>query len=384
MDGADSTPPNQVVSTSVVVGADPQGQQIRDTAGSGEAEPIAHHGPATGPWLPSTQVPDVLVRETRYLERDGMLRVLADPANGRQVVDAIGRRFDERFGDPTADSAEHRVLSADELLCRRLSLERTVVSGAVQYMTAVSTLSAIAHDPQSFTDILQGSYLSVEPGYPASWLDDEFLMHGRDGYPREGGQHAFMQAAVQQLTAGWDTLSGSDPAWMEVVDIKDERTNARAALLESVPPELRRELDLPAHRARSRTPPHRIGPTRGAGGGIASAVARRSVPRLFGNASGRGVGATARAGAHTARSTGCQVGRHQSLARRGTYDHPGRAVASIAGTRLSRPSSEWTGNYRSPDPAPVADHGYRGVRHRPVSSANPRSPRARKPHSRLL
>lgn len=193
-------------------------------------------------------MPRTVVSLIRGLSKEGMTRVLADPAQARAVIAEVGRRFAEtdlpvRVGGVTRRLAE--LFPPDELAYQQYSLERSIASGCLQYQLTETALQQMMSHPERVAAALQATYSEVEPGYFASWLDDDYVMHGRDGYPRDSGQHAFMQAAVEHLTAVWDLVDG--PVWQELAAIKDERSRDRAPMLNSIPPHRRAELDLPAH-----------------------------------------------------------------------------------------------------------------------------------------
>lgn len=224
----------------------PTGPEHRE---SGDSTPeAAQPDDAPTDWLPSAQVPRTVVSLIRGLSKEGMTRVLADPAQARAVIAEVGRRFAEtdlpvRVGGVTRRLAE--LFPPDELAYQQYSLERSIASGCLQYQLTETALQQMMSHPERVAAALQATYSEVEPGYFASWLDDDYVMHGRDGYPRDSGQHAFMQAAVEHLTAVWDLVDG--PVWQELAAIKDERSRDRAPMLNSIPPHRRAELDLPAH-----------------------------------------------------------------------------------------------------------------------------------------
>ncbi|NUS43413.1 MAG: hypothetical protein HOQ24_06975 [Mycobacteriaceae bacterium] len=198
-------------------------------------------------WLRSDDTPRGLVTHVRKFEREGIERVLADPESARPIIAEIGRRFATEgvYLKGSAAEAITDLLPPSQLDFMRYSLERSVASGVVQFKITESTLHRMLHDPDSVTESLHASYADIEPGYLASWLDNDYVMHGRDGYPRDSGDHAYMQAAVAHLTKGWDDIDG--PVWRDLAAIKSERSRDRDPILDAVPPGLRRELGLPAH-----------------------------------------------------------------------------------------------------------------------------------------
>jgi hypothetical protein len=199
-------------------------------------------------WLPSAQVPRTVVSLIRGLLKEGLTRVLEDPSLGPAIITEIGRRFAEtdvplKIGGTSRRLTE--LFPPDELAYLRYSVERSIASACLQYKLTETALQQMMHRPERVTAALRSTYSHVEPGYIASWLDDDYVMHGRDGYPRDSGRHAFMQAAVEHLTVVWELVDG--PAWQDLAAIKDERTRDRAPILNSIPPHRRAELDLPAH-----------------------------------------------------------------------------------------------------------------------------------------
>ncbi|MFG3619462.1 helix-turn-helix domain-containing protein [Nocardia sp. NPDC047654] len=213
-------------------------------------EPVGSPGEVNVPteWLPSAHVPRTVVSLIRGLLKEGLTRVLEDPSLGPAIITEIGRRFAEtdvplKIGGTSRRLAE--LFPPDELAYLRYSLERSIASGCLQYKLTETALQQMMHRPERVTAALRSTYSHVEPGYIASWLDDDYVMHGRDGYPRHSGRHVFMQAAVEHLTAVWELVDGL--AWQDLAAIKDERTRDRAPILNSIPPHRRAELDLPAH-----------------------------------------------------------------------------------------------------------------------------------------
>ncbi|WP_040789747.1 hypothetical protein [Nocardia paucivorans] len=200
-------------------------------------------------WTPSVEVRREVVSRVRDLQKEGMQQVLADPRRAREVIAEMGRRFIEEKVPFNINGARvelplSRVFHPDQLAYMRYTIERSIASGCVQFKIGESTLNLMLSHPEQVRASLDMSYSDQPPGYEAGWLDDNYVMHAQDGYPRDGGQHAFLQAALQHLNAGWDAL---DPVWRDIATIKDERSADRAPILDAIPPERRAELDLPAH-----------------------------------------------------------------------------------------------------------------------------------------
>ncbi|MFC9892438.1 protein phosphatase 2C domain-containing protein [Nocardia sp. NPDC127579] len=223
-----------------------------DDHAAGTSEVSAEAPPAVATeWLPSALVPLTAVTAIRRLTIQGLSEVLADPANARTAIENIAAEFDRtarqttlRVGDTVA--VWTALFHPDQLAYLRYSLERSIASGALQYKVAEQALQYITDHPERVASALRASYTDVAPGYFASRLDDDYVMHGMDGYPRDTGKHAFMQAAVELLTeASAGMMDG--PEWRELAAIKSERSRDREPILAAVPPELRHEFDLPAH-----------------------------------------------------------------------------------------------------------------------------------------
>lgn len=200
-------------------------------------------------WAPSVEVRREVVSRVRDLQKEGMQHVLADPGRARAVIEEMGRRFVEEEIPVNVDGARvempmSRLFHPDQLAYMRYTIERSIASGCVQFKIGESTLDLMLRHPERVRESLDRSYADQAPEYEASWLDDNYVMHAQDGYPRDGGQHAFLQAAVAHLNAGWEAL---DPVWRDIAAIKDERSADRAPILDAIPPERRAELDLPAH-----------------------------------------------------------------------------------------------------------------------------------------
>jgi hypothetical protein len=234
-------------------GGDAEQSPDPSSDGDGRAvgrEPVGSLGEMNIPteWLPSAQVSRTVVSLIRGLLKEGLTRVLEDPSLGPAIITEIGRRFAEtdvplKIGGTSRRLTE--LFPPDELAYLRYSVERSIASACLQYKLTETALQQMMHRPERVTAALRSTYSHVEPGYIASWLDDDYVMHGRDGYPRDSGRHAFMQAAVEHLTVVWELVDG--PAWQDLAAIKDERTRDRAPILNSIPPHRRAELDLPAH-----------------------------------------------------------------------------------------------------------------------------------------
>ncbi|WP_460695744.1 alpha/beta hydrolase [Nocardia thraciensis] len=205
-------------------------------------------GPARSEWVPAAQIPRTAVSLIRALSKEGLARVLAEPARARATIAEIGRRFADSTLSSKVDGDERRLTEwfpPDQLAYLRYSLERSIASGCLQYKLTEMALQQMMSRPEQVTAALRATYAQVEPGYKASWLDDDYVMHGQDGYPRAGGRHSFMQAAVEHLTAVWDQMDG--PVWRDLAAIKSERSRDRARTLDAIPAHRRAEFGLPAY-----------------------------------------------------------------------------------------------------------------------------------------
>ncbi|MGW0004886.1 hypothetical protein ACWDT6_13735 [Nocardia grenadensis] len=199
-------------------------------------------------WRPSAEIRREIVSRVRALQKEGMEEVLADPARAREVIERLGQRFVDEdialINQARVEMPLSQLFPPEQIAYMRYSIERSIASGCVQFKIGESALSLMLRHPEQVRESLTASYETEPPAYAASWLDDNYVMHAQDGYPRSGGQHAFLQAAVHYLNAGWGAL---DPVWRDIAAIKDERSADRNPLLDAIPPEQRAELDLPAH-----------------------------------------------------------------------------------------------------------------------------------------